>query len=281
MKNLGSSHIMNSSFFHFRRHSKKGNLNIEEELFVSEIIEYRDEIIMDTLKNEVYAKLGEQAWAILTNGIGVPDIDNEYKCGCKTMREFMRRFDSMTDTETAKVILTNVRHGLKHSQFDWAREKFAESGYNIDTFIENKYKEDVEYFTHLRDTGGDFYGQPIAKEVYDFIFEQGILTDKARKGAEIHITGFPYDMVNYIKETDERKKRYYACHCPFARESILTEGAEVSKTLCFCSLGHAKVMWEAVLNVELDGEVVQSVLGGDLICKYVIYLPDEIVKKYT
>jgi len=36
-----------------------------------------------------------------------------------------------------------------------------------------------------------------------------------------------------------------------------------------------------VLNVELDGEVVQSVLGGDLICKYVIYLPDEIVKKYT
>ena len=88
-------------------------------------------------------------------------------------------------------------------------------------------------------------------------------------------------MVNYIKETNERKKRYYACHCPFAREYILIEGAEVSRTLCYCSLGHAKVMWEAILNMELDGEVLQSVLGGDLICKYVIYLPDEIVRKYT
>ena len=88
-------------------------------------------------------------------------------------------------------------------------------------------------------------------------------------------------MVNYINETDERKKRYYACHCPFARGSILAEGAEVSRTLCYCSLGHAKVMWEAILKMELDGEVLQSVLGGDLMCKYVIYLPEEIVKRYT
>jgi len=39
-------------------------------------------------------------------------------------------------------------------------------------------------------------------------------------------------------------------------------------------------MWEAILNVELDGEVVESVLGGDLMCKYVIHLPDEILKAH-
>lgn len=250
-------------------------------VIMSEIIEYKSEIIMDTLKDEVCAKIGEQAWGILTDDIGVPDINNECKCGCKTMREFMHRFEGMTNTVMAKEILTHVRHGLKHSQFDWAREKFIKCGNNIDVFIKNNYKEEVENFTYLRDTGRDFYGQPITSEVYDFIFSQGILTDDARKGSEIHITAFPYDMVNYIKETDEQKKRYYACHCPFARESILTKGAEVSKTLCYCSLGHAKVMWEAILSVELDGDVVQSVLGGDLMCKYVIYLPDEIVKKYT
>lgn len=248
---------------------------------MSDIIEYKNELIMDTLKSEVCSKIGEQAWDRLTDGIGVPDFHNEFKCGCKNMRELMRRFDNMTDTATAKAILTHVRHGLKHSQFDWAREKFARCGSNIDAFIKNNYKEDVESFTRLRDTGEDFYGQIITSEVYDFLFREGILTDNVRKGAELHITAFPYDMANYIKETDERKKRYYACHCPFARESILTEGMEVSKTLCYCSLGHAKVMWEAVLNVELDGEVLQSVLGGDLMCKYVIYLPDEIVRKYT
>jgi hypothetical protein len=236
---------------------------------------------MYTLKSEVLTKMGSHTWDTLTDGIGVPDINSESKCDCSTMREFMRRFDGMTDTATAKKILTRVRHGLKHSQFDWAREKFDKCGNNIDTFIKNNYLEDVETFTRLRDTGGDFYGQSITSEVFDFIFKAGILTDAARKGSEIHITAFPYDMVNYIKETDERKKRYYACHCPFARESILKEGAEVSRTLCYCSLGHAKVMWEAILNVELDGEVLQSVLGGDLMCKYVIYLPEEVMRRYT
>ena len=95
---------------------------------------------MDTLKNEVCAKMGNQAWGILTDGIGVPDIDNEFKCGCKTTREFMRRFDSMTDTAMAKAVLTRLRHGLKHSQFDWAREKFDMCVNNIDAFIKSNFK---------------------------------------------------------------------------------------------------------------------------------------------
>lgn len=248
---------------------------------MSETIAYESDIIMDTMKNMVCEKMGNQAWNILTEGINVPDINKECECGCKNMHEFMRRFDKMTDKALAKEVLTRVRHGLKHSQFNWAREKFAMCGNNIDTFMKTIYKEDVERFTHLRDICGDFYGQPITNEVYDFIFGAGILTENSRVGSQIHITAFLFDMVNYLKETDERKKRYYACHCPLARESILTEGAEVSRTLCYCSLGHAKVMWEAIFNRELDGEVIQSALGGDLMCKYVIYLPDEIVQKYT
>jgi hypothetical protein len=88
-------------------------------------------------------------------------------------------------------------------------------------------------------------------------------------------------MQSYIVESDERKKRYHACHCPFARESILAENGTVSKTLCYCSLGHAKVMWEVILCTGLDGDVVKSALAGDLMCKYVIYLPDDLIERYT
>ena len=66
---------------------------------MSEIIEYKSEIIMDTLKNMVCEKMGNQVWDILTEGIGIPDIDKECKCGCKKMHEFMCRFDSMTDLQ--------------------------------------------------------------------------------------------------------------------------------------------------------------------------------------
>jgi hypothetical protein len=234
---------------------------------------------MDTLKSEVDEKHGGEAWNILTEGIGTPDIHNEAKCGCHTMREFMKRFDTMTDKTLAKDILTHVRHGLKRSQFTWAKEKFAQYN-NIDDFIKVCLDEEIKSFTKLRDTGESFYGQVIDDEVLEFVLSQSGMLSSVRKGSELHITAFPSNMVEYLKETDERKKRYHACHCPFAKESILQENEEVSKTLCYCSLGHAKIMWEAIFDMDLDGDVVESVLNGDLLCKYVIYLPKEIIDKF-
>ncbi|NLO39589.1 MAG: hypothetical protein GX115_08985 [Ruminiclostridium sp.] len=102
---------------------------------MSEVIEYKSEIIINTLKSEVLTNMGNHTWDTLTDGIGIPDINSESKCDFSTMREFMRRFDGMADTATAKKILTRVRHGLKRSQFNWAREKFDKCGSNIDTFI--------------------------------------------------------------------------------------------------------------------------------------------------
>ena len=102
-----------------------------------------------------------------------------------------------------------------------------------------------------------------------------------RKGSELHITRHPYDMNSYFKETDERKKRYHFCHCLFARTSILIDEGTVSKTMCYCSLGFVISSWEETLGVRLHGDVVESVLGGDDICRFVIYLPDEVVEKYT
>lgn len=72
-----------------------------------------------------------------------------------------------------------------------------------------------------------------------------------------------------------------ACHCPFARESILQDEGPVSKTLCYCSLGHTKVFWEVALDMPLEGEAAESALAGDLSCLFVIYLPDEAMARYV
>ena len=50
--------------------------------------------------------------------------------------------------------------------------------------------------------------------------------------------------------------------------------------MCNCSLGLIISSWEETLGVRLDGDVAKSVLDGDDICKFVIYLPDEVIKKY-
>jgi len=51
--------------------------------------------------------------------------------------------------------------------------------------------------------------------------------------------------------------------------------------MCYCSLGHTKVFWEAALNTTLEGEVLGLALNGDYLCQFEIYLPDEIMEKYV
>ena len=83
------------------------------------------------------------------------------------------------------------------------------------------------------------------------------------------MTKIPYDIVSYLKETDKTKKRYYACHCPFVRESILTTD-KVSKNWCYCSGGFAKFPFEQVLGRELKVTLMKSVLAGDDVCRFAI-----------
>ena len=245
-------------------------------------IEYRDDIIMETFQKEITENLGDKAWETLIKDIGVPVPQDEWRCGCNNMRIFMRRFDEITENDgLAKTVLTRVRHGLKHEQFSGAKEKFKNCGNNIDTFILREYQEQIELFRRLNAEGKDFYGQAITDEVLDFVLKQEGMLAPVRKGNELHISAFPYDMASYIKENDPVMKRFHACHCPYARNSVYTEEGAVSKTLCYCSLGHAKIMWDVILETELDGEVVSTVLGGDDRCGFVIYLPDDVIRKYT
>ena len=44
-------------------------------------------------------------------------------------------------------------------------------------------------------------------------------------------------------------------------------------------LGTEKMMWEAMFDRKFDGDVVESVLDGAPLCKYVIYIPKEIMDK--
>jgi len=247
---------------------------------MADIIDYNDNIIIETLKQEVIRKAGARIWETLINGINIPDENNECKYGCSNMFELMNRFDELIDEETGKSILTNVRHGLKRSQFISERERFKQYN-NIDKFIKADYENEVKRFEKLCENKEDFYGQPITKDVLDFVINQPGMLATIRKDNELHITAFPSEMVKYLNETDERKKRYYACHCPFAKESILSDNGVVSKTICNCSLGHCKVRWDTIFDRDLDGKVLQSVLDGDLLCKYVIYLPDDIMEKYV
>ncbi len=242
-------------------------------------IEYSEEFGINTFKHEIIKELGEEVWEKIVNNGVIPDINTESQCGCKNMVSFMERFESIVDEQTAKKILARVRHGLKPSQSAWAREKFLTYG-DLDSFANDCIKEGISNFEKLYHEGNDFYGQPITKEALDFIKANPAMLSCVREGNKLHFTAFPASMHEYLQTSDSKMKRYHACHCPFAKESIITDKT-VSPTLCYCSFGHVKNFWEAVFDRTLDGEVITSALNGDELCTYVVYLPDDIMEAYV
>ena len=244
-------------------------------------ITWDDKKIIPRFKELICEKLGEEAWNELTKDISIPDPDTEWKCGCCNMRVIIKRLEEITDKENIKSILTRVRHGMTREQFSDFKKELSECGNNLDAFLEHSRKIQSEDLIKRNAEGTTYWGDIVTDDALDFLLNtEGVLAP-VRKGSELHITASPYDMTSYFKETDECKKRFHFCHCLFARNSILSEEETVSKTICLCSLGFVKAPWEKTFGVELDGEVVQSIIGGDDICKYVIYLPDDVIEKYT
>ena len=245
------------------------------------VVTWDDKKIIPTFKQLICERLGEKAWDALTKGICVPEPDTEEECGCCNMRVIINRLEEMADKETIKSIMFRIRHGMTREQIGDFKKEFNECGNNIDSFLEYSRKQSKEEFLRHNAEGTEYWGDPITDEALDFLLNTKGVLSAVRKGSELHISRHPYDMTSYFKETDERKKRFHFCHCLFARTSILNDEGAVSKTMCYCSLGLVKAPWENTLGVELDGEVVKSVLDGDEICSFIIYLPDDVIEKYT
>ena len=232
-----------------------------------------------TFKDAICAELGEDFWNGLVEDLTLPDIDTECHCRCCNMVAFMKRLQASMDTETLHRILDRVRHGVSPAQSAWSHQEFLQLG-DLDAFIQKHLASEWDHFVELNHERKDFYGQMITDEVLAFIKDHPHMLAPVRKGNKLKCMAFPGNMEAYLNAPDDRMKRYHACHCPFARESILADET-VSSALCNCSLGHVANFSEAFLGVPLSGRVVSSVLAGDLTCEYEIDLPDEVMRKYV
>ena len=236
--------------------------------------------IINRMKEEVNAALGEGAWEDIRQAGPVPEADMCEDALSGATRAMFKQFDSRADLKARKTAFCNVRHALTPQHLHGVRESFLQYG-NIDAFCEALRQENRAGFQKALEKGERFHGQPVDQSVIDFFEDHPYLLYGARKGHQIHATAIPCQTSAYLRDTDPMKKRYLACHCAFARKSLLAAEGPVSKTLCYCSLGHTMIFWETALSAKLTGEVVESVLDGGLLCRFVINLPDDIMEKYT
>ena len=202
--------------------------------------------------------------------LGMPDSEK-----MKVTREVVKRMEKILDPADCKKILADVAHGLPRDFRKGEREKFLKAG-SIDEYLKQKRENAIAELEKHRDDGSLFYNQYITDDVVDFVKSRPDVMSGERRGNTIYHTKIPFMVQEFLETTDEKMKRYYACHCAWARESILDDEVDVSSEFCHCSGGFTKQPWEAALDQPLEYEMVKSVLQGDDECSFVIQLPKDV-----
>ncbi len=229
--------------------------------------------------NVLHERLGEHAGeeirdAILSKDdlppLGLPDTEK-----ITVTREIVKKMEKTLDPAICKKILADVAHGLPRDFRKGEHEKFLEAG-SIDEYLKRKRESAIAELEKHRDDGSLFYNQYISAEVVDFVKSRPDVLSGERRGNTIYHTKIPFMVQEYLDEKDERMKRYYACHCAWARESILNDDVDVSENFCHCSGGFTKMPWEAALDQPLEYDMVKSLLKGDDECSFLIHLPEGV-----
>lgn len=188
----------------------------------------------------------------------------------------MERLEANLDEETSRRILISGPHAGPKEYYLDERRKFLQSK-NIDDFLKKRHQEFVNLLEKHMKQNTLFFNQEIDEENLEFIRKNPTIHSGVRKDNVIYETKIPYMTKEYLHEKDEKMKRYYYCHCPWIREAIRS-GMEISPNFCYCSAGFHKRPWDVIFDQDVKADVIETVLKGDLVCKFAIHIPREYMK---
>jgi hypothetical protein len=214
----------------------------------------------ETLRDEVFAGIG-----VAPFGIPTPEKP-------RYMQPVIERLEQALGPDACRELLANCLRDLPDEYFLSGCETYK-SCKDIDEYLIKKKEGFVEQLEACQRDGRLFFAQEITDDVLAFVRSEAEIGGGVRDGNVIYETKIPYMTRQYLTETDETLKRYFYCHCPWAREAVKS-GEKVAPIFCNCSAGFHKKPWEIIFGQTLQVEVLESVLQGDLRCRFAIHLPE-------
>jgi len=225
------------------------------------------EVFGEDVRDEVFAGIGAAP-------LGLPTSDKP-----RTMHPVIEKLEAKVGMEACKALLADSLRDLPDAYYVDARQRYQESG-DLDEYLRRKKQAFVEQLETCQREGRLFFAQEITDEVLTFVkgdpeIGGGRREENAAGCVVVYETKIPFMTTAYLAETDPTLKRYFYCHCPWAREAIKNGDVALTATFCNCSAGFHKKPWEVALGKPVRAEVLESVLKGDDRCRFAIYLPVE------
>jgi hypothetical protein len=205
-------------------------------------------------------------------GVEAPPLGSPPETYPEVTRELVERLLDL-GPETCHRVLAGNHHGIPVESFDKHKEWYREAG-SIEGFLRKVHEEAVRELEQYYKEGKVWYEQEITPEIIEFVRGNQEILSAVRDGDYLYNTKFPYSPKDWLAEADPLKKRYYACHCPLAREAIFAGRPEIPLDWCYCSGGYQKLKFDVVFGEPTEIEVLESVLSGDDRCRFRVKIPE-------
>jgi len=230
--------------------------------------------VLQNLSDKVKQMVGKSKHKEIFEGIELPPLGTHSRDKPKTTKKVMERLEAKLDEKTCREALSSGLHGpIPDEVFLPDRGKFRKSK-SLDDFLRKRHEEYVSELEEHMNNKTLYFTQEIDKEVVKYVRDTPTCQNGIKEGDVIIVTKIPYMAKKYLHEKDPRMKRYYACHCAWVREAIKTD-TRISPNFCYCSAGFEKRPWDVIFGQPVKADVIETVLKGDMTCKFAIHIPKE------
>jgi len=228
--------------------------------------------ISELAKNE----LGEDVWRQVFGHVQMPEIGWTLDELASFTRQMYQDLSKVASPEQIQNIMHNHAHGSDVSHYSELRDVLKAKG--IDGLLKHMCDDLIQSMEECHAKGELWWATEVDEDVINYLKKNPLIYRDGNKIINKKVLCLPK---RYLNETDEKMKRYYACHCSLKRQSILQDEGGLSNSLCYCCLGYDKKQFEAAFGRELTGRVLQSVMDeGCLECIFEIDIPNETLNVF-
>jgi hypothetical protein len=222
------------------------------------------ELYGETVRDKAFAGIG-------ISTLGLPPPEKPFD-----LFPVLDRLISLVGYDEVERLLSACLRDLPDEYFLEDREKYIETA-DIDDCLLHKHRAFVEQLQKCQRDGVLFFSQEITDEVVAYVKDRQETESGVREGNLLYITKIPYNAKKYLVETDPTMKRFYACHCPWARQAIKNNNIRLNAVFCNCSGGFSKKPWEVIFGQTLQVDLLESALKGDFRCRFAVHLPENML----
>jgi len=181
--------------------------------------------------------------------------------------EMLNRLEEVAGEKARQDIMTGCACQYPKADLDPARDIFLKTR-DVDQVIDLLQ---AKFEGFLRDI------LKLDEELIHELIRRGWGVAGVREGRKIVSTKIPKSsyIVEYFKAENPLEKRKLYCHCPRVRDGV-GDDPQLPLEYCYCGAGFYQGIWETILQVPVQVEVLESVMMGGDVCKIAIHLPESI-----